>query len=487
MSFLFRTQEPLPPVPTDQVIPVHFFDDHPILRRVVLYNMLVFDDVLDVEKLRSTLENLVKRETWRKLGGRVRKHGKGGLAYHVPAEFTADRPAINFTHVKHDMAKADHPLASRLPSRLPKPSAYPAVVGDPDDFIGLARGTGCPSSYDDYVYSDIPVLGLHLVSFNDATLVTLHWLHIACDALGFKALMESWILMIQGRDDEVLSLHGYNSDPLAELGKHPKEKHKMADKRLTTAGIIQYGLRNGADFTVRAKENRVVYIPARFMEKMRTTALEELAAAQGNTGGEKPFLTEGDILVAWWTRLVISHLPPDSERTVTVQNAYSLRKVLAGDLLPPDRLYVANAMAFLNLIHPARDMLQRPLSWLAARMREAVNEQGSREQVEAYQAMVRKSMYPLPVFLGDGTMHQISYSNWTKANLFQMDFAAAAVAPQGTPCYPSYVQHTQLGMQFPEGFLVMGKDVGGNYWMCGYRAKGKWARVEQELAKLAKE
>ena len=29
----------------------------------------------------------------------------------------------------------------------------------------------------------------------------------------------------------------------------------------------------------------------------------------------------------------------------------------------------------------------------------------------------------------------------------------------------------------------MGKDVDGNYWMCGYRVKGFWAIIEKELEK----
>lgn len=512
MNFLFGGPRAPQPVPTDQVIPVHFFDDHPIFRRVVLYNLLAFDEVLDVDQLRTSLERLVEKPTWRKLGGRVRKdvssclvlsdqppplppsspsrefvepntdQGRGGLAYHVPEEFTKDRPAIGFTHIRHDMAKSDHPMASSLP----KASAVPAVVGDPDNFIDLARGPGCPSTGDDYFYSDRPVLGLHVVSFNDATLVTLHWLHIACDALGFKALAESWVLMIQGRENEVLPLHGYGNDPLKELGRNPAEKHLLADNRLTTAGTIQFGLRNGPDFTVRAKENRMVYIPAPFVEKLRRETLEELAAS-AQPGDEKPFVTEGDVLVAWWTRLSAVHIPADSDRTVTVQNAYSLRKVLERDMLPPHGLYVSNCIGFINMVLPARDILKKPLSWLAGQMRAAVNEQGTREQVEAYQGMVREGMYPLPVFLGDGTMHHVSYSNWTKANLFQLDFSAAAVAPRAAPCYPSYVQHSQLGMQFPEGFLIMGKDMDGNYWMCGYRVKGNWAKIEKELERLAAE
>ncbi len=73
MNFLFGGPRAPQPVSTDTVIPIHFFDDHPIFRRVVLYNLLAFDDVLNVDKLHTTLTRLVQRDTWRKLGGRVRK------------------------------------------------------------------------------------------------------------------------------------------------------------------------------------------------------------------------------------------------------------------------------------------------------------------------------------------------------------------------------------------------------------------------------
>lgn len=74
MPFLFGTSRSAPArVPTDRVIPVHYWDDSPLYRRIALYNLKVFDDVLDPEKLRTSLEHLVSQTTWSKLGGRLRK------------------------------------------------------------------------------------------------------------------------------------------------------------------------------------------------------------------------------------------------------------------------------------------------------------------------------------------------------------------------------------------------------------------------------
>lgn len=57
----------------ETVIPLHYFDDSPMFARITMYALMVFDEVLDPEKLRSSLDRLVRREGWRKLGARVRK------------------------------------------------------------------------------------------------------------------------------------------------------------------------------------------------------------------------------------------------------------------------------------------------------------------------------------------------------------------------------------------------------------------------------
>lgn len=59
-------------VATDKVIPLSFLDNSPLLTRIVLYNLMVFDDVLDPEKLRDALDRLVQRPGWGKMGARLR-------------------------------------------------------------------------------------------------------------------------------------------------------------------------------------------------------------------------------------------------------------------------------------------------------------------------------------------------------------------------------------------------------------------------------
>ncbi|XXG99036.1 hypothetical protein Hte_005370 [Hypoxylon texense] len=110
----------------DRVLPLHFFENSLLVHGNNMAVSLVFDEVLDPEKLRQSLEGFVKREGWQRLGGRLRKNASGKIEWHIPSEFTAERPAITFAHVDHGVPAASHPAASRIP----QPSDRPAVVGN---------------------------------------------------------------------------------------------------------------------------------------------------------------------------------------------------------------------------------------------------------------------------------------------------------------------------------------------------------------------
>jgi hypothetical protein len=79
MSFLARMlgsapKRPQPErVPTDEVVPMHLFDDVFYLRGYTLIWTFRFDDILDADMLGNSLSELFQTEGWRKLGGRLRQ------------------------------------------------------------------------------------------------------------------------------------------------------------------------------------------------------------------------------------------------------------------------------------------------------------------------------------------------------------------------------------------------------------------------------
>ena len=479
--------------PTDRIVPLHFFDDGPLWRAFILYSLFVFDDVLDPEKLHSSLERLIRKDGWWKLGARLRQNKAGDLEYHVPAEFTKERPALAYSHVVHETAMAEHPLASRLP----RASTKPAIVGDPDDFLELMRPAGSPMKLGDYLVSDRPQLGLHIVSFDDATLVSVYWPHTLFDAMGKKALLDAWCLMVQGREDEVVAPHGSDVDPLATLGTTTTEPHKLTSRRMGTLGLVGYGVGQVGSF-LRKKENRMVCVPHEFVQALREKAVADLASQTpagvvqiDEDGMQQPFLSEGDVLCAWWTRLAIAHLPPSPSQTVVLNNAYCLRKTLTPDLIPEGAPYVSNAIGFIPVLLSAADIVKESTGHIASCIRDAILDLGTRPQVDAFSDMVRESGTKLPPFFGDSSMHMLTYSNWSKARLFEVDFSATVVQKDGDQAdkrkvgRPRYIQNNQFGLTLPNAFPILGKDNDGNYWLSGYMVKGHWDQIGELLANEA--
>jgi hypothetical protein len=66
--------EPLMPetVKSDDVIPVHLFDDSAAARGIVLVWTFRFEDILNPQKLRDALSGLFGMDGWRRLSGRFR-------------------------------------------------------------------------------------------------------------------------------------------------------------------------------------------------------------------------------------------------------------------------------------------------------------------------------------------------------------------------------------------------------------------------------
>jgi hypothetical protein len=63
---------PPPRIESDDVYPVHMLDDIKTFRDLVVTWTLRFNDVLDADKLHTSLSKLLEIGDWRKVGGRLR-------------------------------------------------------------------------------------------------------------------------------------------------------------------------------------------------------------------------------------------------------------------------------------------------------------------------------------------------------------------------------------------------------------------------------
>lgn len=337
------------------------------------------------------------------------------------------------------------------------------------------------------------MLGLHIVSFTDATLVTLSWSHALLDGMGWKALLDAWTLMLKGCEDDVLPAKGLESDLLATLGTHPTEPYRHVDKQFNAWQMVIFGWRYLCDqiFWQPKDEGRVICVPPAHMESLRDAALRDIKKLDNvEKNGETPFLSDGDILCAWWTRHILLCLRENQTQTIAINIAFGLRWLLAKDLLPANIAYVANAVTYVPTFMAAKDVLTKPLGYVAAALRGALAELGTRKQIEARLAIDRTSQDKSgsPALFGDPWMHMVVCTNWTKGKFYDVDFSGA-VTKRG--CHvgeqqmgrPSYIQLHAFakGFSLISGFSITGKDADGNYWLYSVLRKEYWAKVEQAL------
>ncbi|KAK8000970.1 hypothetical protein PG991_013192 [Apiospora marii] len=477
----------------EKIIPLHEFDTMPVYPNMVLSLTLKYDKVLDPLVLRDSLTELVSREGWCKLGARLKRNKNGKLEYHVPAAFDENTPAITFSHALYDMGVAEHHLGCKIPTHDP---AKPSIMADPATFDPLTRRADAPKGLEDFIKRGLPQLELHVVPFRDATVVNVSCLHSVLDGMGFgrQGLFHGWMLVLQGRQAEIPPVCGFDEDLLKGLGKQPTEKHKFHHLRMGGLGMLWWVVKRALQMVWYKEEARIVCVPGPFVQQLRETAMDELAKDMANskTDGEggikKPWVSEGDVLVAWWTRYATMHLRDKPDKTVNVSCAYNIRRVLSGNMLPEGHFYLSNAALGLFMLPKVRDVFDRPLGWLASQMRQAIVEMGTKAQIEALVAEVMPDWNRPSTFrmLGDPGMHMVVFSNWTQAQFFQLDLAPAAAdkADRGQPALPSFINYRVVSTVWPmrDNFCIIGKDAEGRYWLGGALQKGLWAKIESELA-----
>ncbi|KAK1981334.1 hypothetical protein LZ30DRAFT_592953 [Colletotrichum cereale] len=485
----------VPKVATDDVYPVHFFDDTKPFREMLLNWTLRFDDVLDAEKLHVSLAKLLDIGDWRKLGGRMRLTKDNKLELHVPQQFTPARPAVRFSHEVHDMSITEHKYAKDMARATATPSIQPGVV----NFYTLGAREDAPRTLEDLLATDEPGISLHVVSFNDATLVGLLFSHVLFGAAGMQALVEAWSQVLAGREAEVPVLHGARKDILDDVGvdTDPEKETFLLDRRLLKGfRHFRFNVRFLWDIVRRPEiESKILCLPGDFVASLRAQAMADLHAMdeKGLGTGEAPFVSEGDVLTAWWTRIVC--LARGSNRPVTVLNAVDITGRLK-TVFAPGKLYVQNfALGTWTLLSSA-EVLKAPLGYVARCFRYDIQTQTTPSQLMAFMRRVRQRgrCKTQPIY-GDPNSMLIIFTNWARCRFFEcIDFAPAVQAnnnptiaqvlsrpPPGKISYHHSMTRTRTILS-RNVFTILGKDLNGNYWVSALGHPECWNKLEKEVA-----
>ncbi|KAJ4127830.1 hypothetical protein NW768_008108 [Fusarium equiseti] len=499
-----------PTNPTDTILPVYYFDDTPLLRNYVQCSTLRFNDVLDAEMLKESLSRVIALPGWRKLGGRVRmnvstlvkalimfsdiRQDKGKLEIHIPQAFNSERPAIGFHYDTVDVGIDEHPVASKLPKPTPE---QPSIQDQHPEFTTLGVPAGTPRCLDDYLKSDHPQLTLHVVSFTDATLVSICWPHIAVDGISLGHIGYAWSLSLAGRMSEIPPMLSAGDDPMATAGNDPvfTQSHPLEKQQVTGWRMYIFVLYYVFDLIWwRTIESKAVFLPGGYAKQLRRTALDFL-------GEDHPdlFVSESDTIVAWLAIMVTSALfPKGSNRPLTIGNAYDLRG-RAPSLFPDQGAYIQNAVFPCWTIIPATTIHNRDdstIGSIASAVRGSIQEQTTETSIHAQARLTRDALElsGVPPLFGDANQFTVHFAS-VRADLAEaLDFSPAIikhgshdkdiwVSSSGHPVY-YHIQCISPNNMLARNYSLISRTSSGDYWIHGNYPTEVWKTMESMLLTL---
>ncbi|KNG83303.1 putative LysR family regulatory protein [Aspergillus nomiae NRRL 13137] len=480
-------------ISTDRVVPLRYWDDLHYLRSLSHDFTFRFDDVLDASKLEGALDRLMEIGDWGQLGARLRLNDNGKLEYHIPSEYDkSTRPAFGFTTEKYGMGINEHPLGARLPKTGQDQSVLSPSCAE---FAPLVRHADSPRELADWIYSDRGQLHVHVAVFEDATLLTVSYLHTFFDAVARTNFFKAWIAVLDGREEDVPPFVPFDQDPLGDLGKGvPRENYTHFRRLVAGLSLVLFGLRYLFElFWFRKEEEHPIRVPGHCVEQMRQNAQEELAASTPE-GAEVPFLSEPDVVSAWWVKTMVTALNPAPGRTVMVMSPFNVWGLFKESFPAGAKGFIGNAFFNSYTVHKTSEVLEdNNLAHLACKNRQALMEHRTKEQVQAMTAIQRDSFMQIPPLVGDSSLLFMTHTNQHKARYFETDFSAAVVAPGlplkdrphalGRPSYINDIEHCRL---YPTRNVcrVIGKDAAGDWWLLFKTRSEAWPSIHKQLMTL---
>jgi hypothetical protein len=392
---------------------------------------------------------------------------------HVPAQFTEQRPAFIYRTSEWDGSIDDHPVATRIP-RMTNSTSVHSVRDNLAPLIGTAD---FPKTADDWIYSDYPGFFFQQINFHDATLLMTLFPHHLMDATGYGIFLDAWAAVLHGRINDIPPSCSYSNDldpcnTLAE--KVPPERYIWHRHLMSRFNSLVYTARTIWD-NLAKKEDRVVCIPSWFVEQIRADALKALSTSQ-----ESAFVSESDVLVAWFSHLLLSAVNPSPSRSLMLVNAVDIRSTVLDD--HPGTAYLMNLIFMSHTVLPISEVLSQPISHLASKIRAALISDRTAEQIQARIAWSKEvGRHPL---IGPSDNFTCFITNWAKASLFSLDFSPAIVGERSsaTPCTPSaLLSYNEVQRITPSCCVVLGKNAESNWWMQWYLPKTAWKNVEKHL------
>jgi len=289
---------PTPPPKDADTIPCSAIDLQG--RDMILTYAFVVNRQLDCEKLRASLFELVETK-FRKAGARLALRNRI-YEFQIPRSFSADVPPVAFTHSSYNSpyASPTRPAIPRAPVDLSGPSTRPLP-----DFTSYVRSPACPTSLSDFLKPNVPLVHVHVTTFEDLTFFGITSTHLMFDVLGARTLLEAWTTVLKGDSAEIENIRSmpWDFDPFAELKLLEDTRRNLREPRRgwynpSILGWIRFIMRSVWRQRTDAEERRIICVPKKFVMERKAEVMADLAKE-----GSGQWVGSSDVLVAWWFKV----------------------------------------------------------------------------------------------------------------------------------------------------------------------------------------
>lgn len=365
---------------------------------------------------------------------------------------------------------------------------------------------GTPRTLNDWLYSDRPLLSAHVVTFTSHTLLTVSYPHVLMDAQGLALLLKGWTAILNKCHDQVPDFQGFKIDPLATLGDHGSAADfGFWGQTLSAWSALIFGLRFLIGLIWYRFEQRLTVIPQAYLTNIREEAIEQLTntsvsraatgkdAASAQTTKDELFLSEGDVLLAWWTRMALQAHRASPRRKVGIIGTIDVRRRLQKYFgSGPEIFFLGNAaLPLYATASVGLSLASDGISMLAGEIRRAILIQREPDHIEALAKMIGETgRVPL---VGSASMKSIFYTNWHQAGYFDVDFSGAvdkvlerdrvAFTGRAESIIPNILMSDGQPMKFT-GIVVVGRDPKGDWIVQSIMHRQAMRRFEEQLQGL---
>ena len=255
----------------------------------------------------------------------------------------------------------------------------------------LFKDVASPKALRDWIYTDTPILSLHVTSFSDATCVGLGVSHTIADAGAARIMVSAWDQVLAGKSPPPLPERLFSSNelqrrrgPLCDTDPLDVMAKGHDGKGAAVALCLVRGWRLfllQAAFVLdlvwhRREKKRLIYLPKAFVQDLHKDAMQDLPAGQ--------WMSSTDVVGAWLvkTAFPISRCPHGVTyvqffdlrgRSVgispTALGNPMLRTLVRIDTSPGSSILQKNAVAIRRniQIHTTKEEIQRQAAFRVAR------------------------------------------------------------------------------------------------------------------------